>query len=117
VSETLAGWSLAQVEDDALLAAAELATNAVLHAGGDFTVGLSRREGAVRLMVGDRSDVPVHSDQLPFAGHGLPDGDTLGLRTGGRGLPIVATVADRWGCELTGVGKIVWADLGVPTDA
>jgi hypothetical protein len=32
----------------------------------------------------------------------------------GRGLTVVAALADRWGCERTGHNrKVVWAELGV----
>jgi hypothetical protein len=33
------------------------------------------------------------------------------LDLGGRGLAIVAEVADRWGCDTVAGGKVVWAEL------
>lgn len=34
----------------------------------------------------------------------------------GRGLRIVAALADRWGVEVDGLGQTVWAELSRPTD-
>ncbi|MEA3055230.1 MAG: hypothetical protein QOD30_662 [Actinomycetota bacterium] len=99
VAETLLGWSLDGLVHAAVLVVSELATNAVVHARSEFTVGLRRRDGVVRIEVGDRSPRP------PVSRDGAPDA------TGGRGVPIVDRFADRWGHDVVAAGKIVWFDL------
>jgi anti-sigma regulatory factor (Ser/Thr protein kinase) len=99
VTAQLEEWGYRQVIDDAVIAVSELAANAVLHAGSDFTVGLSRIGNRLRLTVTDPSTDP------PRLGHPGP------LALGGRGLPMVARLASAWGHEQTGGGKIVWVDL------
>jgi hypothetical protein len=33
---------------------------------------------------------------------------------GGRGLRIVAALAQRWGVDTTGTGKVIWFELDLP---
>ena len=99
VSATLRGWGLDELIDDGALMAAELATNAVVHAASDVTVSLSRCTDGVHLVVADSS-------------RALPSLRTGEWGRGGRGLQIVDAVADRWGYEPTSDGKDVWADIG-----
>ena len=89
---------------DALLVLGELVSNAVRHARTEFTVSVSFRAGTLRLEVFDR-------DTRPPSLLGL-DADS----TSGRGLHIVAGIADDWGWQTAqggdGVsGKTVWAEL------
>ncbi|HEV7861721.1 MAG TPA: MEDS domain-containing protein, partial [Acidimicrobiia bacterium] len=59
VTHTLVSWGHTDLVDDAAVVTTELATNAVLHAGTDFTVTVSRRpDGAIRVAVRDASLVP-----------------------------------------------------------
>ena len=109
VEATVADWKLDEVRDVAVLAAGELAANAVMHAGGDFTISLKRLPGRLRLMVGDTKPRRVTPLQPPkFA-------------VGGRGLSIVTALADAWGCDIRDTGKIIWADfrgsVSPPTEA
>jgi anti-sigma regulatory factor (Ser/Thr protein kinase) len=105
VAETLQRWGLVDLVDDATLIVSELATNAMMHAGSDFTVGLSRRGDAVRLAVADSSgDAPQKRDPAWMA-------------AGGRGLRVVAAIASRTGHDLVDGGKVVWADLAAGTAA
>jgi anti-sigma regulatory factor (Ser/Thr protein kinase) len=101
VSATLVSWGRPELVDDALVIASELATNAVLHAGGDFTVKVVRHaDGTVRVAVRDGSTVaPRARRAAPGAGSG-------------RGLALVSALAGRWGAHLTPEGKVVWAQLG-----
>lgn len=99
VEATVAAWNLDELRDAAVLAAGELAANAVMHAGGDFTISLKRLPGRLRLMVGDSTLRPVERREAPP------------MATSGRGLSIVAALADAWGCEVRDTGKIIWADF------
>lgn len=105
VADTLAAWGCADLLDDAALIVTELTTNAVLHAGGDFTVTLSRRpEGTIRIAVRDTS-----LRQPRVWPHGLEL-----LAGNGRGLALVDAFACGWGADLLSDGKVVWAELDGP---
>jgi anti-sigma regulatory factor (Ser/Thr protein kinase) len=92
-------WDREDLIDDAGLVCAELTTNAVLHAGSEFTVAVSRRGSAVRIAVRDASRRgPVMQHPEPTA-------------VSGRGLILVTRLAKRWGIDVLGAGKVVWADL------
>lgn len=99
VEATISDWGMDDLLDLAVIAAGELAANAAVHAGGDFTVGLLRLADRLRLMVGDPRPRSVTPKDPPA------------MATGGRGLPIVAAIADDWGCELQEDGKVIWADF------
>ncbi|MGH8966980.1 MAG: ATP-binding protein, partial [Actinomycetes bacterium] len=72
------------VTDDAVLLASELCENAVLHAGTGFTIELVVADGgAVTVTVTDQGTLAM---ELRRAGQ--PDG---------RGLALIAGVADAWG--------------------
>lgn len=105
VTDTLLGWNRPELVDDALLVVAELVSNAVLHARSDVTVGLSRREGRVRLEVGDSSIDPPRLRDVGSA------------TTTGRGLHLIGAIAERWGHSLVDGGKLVWVDLLVDDTA
>jgi len=84
---------------DTALIVSELATNAVLHARSPFTLEVRVDAEVVRIGVHDASPVsPQPRHQEPTA-------------QSGRGLCLVSTLADTWGTELHGDGKIVWAHL------
>src|SRR3954454_7412993 len=86
---------------DLTLVVSELATNAVVHARTPFMVGLRLGGGVARIEVADRA---------PY----LPAERSLALSTSnGRGLLIVATVADEWGVDWRDDIKTVWAELAV----
>jgi anti-sigma regulatory factor (Ser/Thr protein kinase) len=99
VVETLQGWGRHELVDDAGVVVTELATNAVLHTRRPFMVEVSALVGAVLILVHDTSPVPPV--QRPFEP----------MNQSGRGLSVVATLADRWGAELRPDGKAVWAEL------
>jgi anti-sigma regulatory factor (Ser/Thr protein kinase) len=90
--------------DDTLLVVGELASNAVRHAGTEFTASVLISDGIVRVEVFDR-------DTRPPALLGLDEDSTSG-----RGLHLVAAIATAWGWQTAeddaGVsGKLVWAEL------
>ena len=84
---------------DALVVVSELATNAVMHARSGFEVSLSSSAHVLRIVVRDASStLPVRR---------TPDR----AAEGGRGLTLIAAMAERWGTEITDSGKVVWAEL------
>ncbi|CAL9406534.1 ATP-binding protein [Streptomyces sp. enrichment culture] len=97
------------VSDTVALVVAELAANAVVHGcvpGRDFELRLAydRPAGLVRVEVSD-----THPDLPTTSGRPAEDAED------GRGLLLVAAVADRWGVEgRTGPGKTVWAECAAP---
>ncbi|MFI9061395.1 ATP-binding protein [Streptomyces sp. NPDC053429] len=92
--------------DAAELVVSELVTNALRHSGAprgrDIGVRLARREGRVRVEVSDAGAVVDLAPQTATAGDER-----------GRGLAIVAALAERWGCRPRphGIGKAVWAEV------
>ena len=93
-------WQLLDtVVDTATLLASELSTNALVHGRG--RVELRLRLTRDRLVV-ESVDGGQHMPRRRRAG----DDDE-----GGRGLQLVATLADRWGFRATDDGKVVWAEL------
>lgn len=103
----LASWALVPVTDTALLVLSELLTNAGRHArvspGREIETRFVRLPGGVRIEVHDASSArPAGREPA------LEDCD-------GRGLFLVAALADRWGsADRNGPGKAVWAECGLP---
>ncbi|MFF6999190.1 ATP-binding protein [Streptomyces sp. NPDC008313] len=98
-------WGHPELADDAALLVSELGGNAVLHGclrDRLFRVELALGERCVRIAVSDPKG--ELRPRLREAGS-----DEMF----GRGLLIVAGVADRWGVDELGVGKAVWCELGV----
>jgi hypothetical protein len=86
---------------DAQLVVSELATNAVVHAGTPFSVGVRYDGSAVRISVQDWSSTqPIMRESNPHA-------------LSGRGLRLIATVSRAWGIEYGPDGKTVWAELAL----
>ncbi|WP_328725924.1 ATP-binding protein [Streptomyces sp. NBC_00259] len=101
-SEALEAWGLGAVRDDVLLCVSELATNALVHGvppGRGYLLRLARYEEALRVEVHDSGDGCPRPRE--------PQGES------GRGLLLVATVADKWGVGERAPGKVVWCEFGV----
>jgi len=100
--EALDLWGLQAVGDEAAVVLSELATNAVLHAGTDFTVRLSPSgTQKLHLSVSDGSTLMPRWAQDPHA-------------IDGRGLRLIDALSTEWGVMLSGgKGKSVWALLTV----
>ncbi|MEU1090343.1 ATP-binding protein [Streptomyces sp. NPDC005892] len=99
----LAEWGYDELADDVALLVSELATNAVLHGGLQgrlFRVRLLITATALRVEVSD-----PRAERLPDTRKPV-DTDCYG-----RGLLIVAHIADTWGIEHRTVGKTVFAEL------
>ena len=90
-----------EVRFNVRLLVSELVANAVRHAGagGDGQIRVTARTGPQRV------HVEVSDDGEGFDWRSLPpNGD------GGRGLPLVAALADRWGLTFEG-GTTAWFEL------
>jgi anti-sigma regulatory factor (Ser/Thr protein kinase) len=99
VERTLESWDLPQVSWTAALVVSELAANAALHAGTDFTVRLAVAGDRVRLEVRDRSlSLPRQRRHSAEA-------------TTGRGLRLVADLSTDWGVLQGREGKTVWVEM------
>ncbi|MBW1595448.1 SpoIIE family protein phosphatase [Streptomyces sp. JJ38] len=108
VRDTLQGWGLADIVDDAVVLTSELVTNAVVHAGTSAEVVCLREDDGVRIEVVDR--YPEREVPIRDATQALPGPD----REGGRGLLLCAALATRWGVDYTASDKRVWFRLALP---
>ncbi|MFB4320611.1 ATP-binding protein [Actinomadura sp. 21ATH] len=96
-------WGAVALAGEGMLMASELVTNAVVHGGGTVSVWLGtgpsaggHGRGEVVCAVADPSAVPPRRRR---AGRGDENG---------RGLALVAGLADRCGWYRAGAGKVVW---------
>ncbi|WP_354380545.1 ATP-binding protein [Streptomyces sp. PvR034] len=100
--ERIASWGLATEGPD--LVVAELAANAVTHGrvpGRRFRLLLTLYGGVLRIEV-----VDTRGDRVPGLRDPGEDGEA------GRGLVLVAAIADRWGVDPGPPPcKVVWAEL------
>ncbi len=97
-------WGVASVADVAELLSSELVTNAVLHARSGIELEAARTGSALRVDVRDvgHGQVQPKAQQAPTEAEG------------GRGLSIVASLAESWGVEESLGGKSVWFTLSAP---
>ncbi len=96
---------LGSLLEDVQLVASELTTNAVVHAGTSFTVGLQARSDTVVLTVQDGSP-----SRPPSVVASVMD-------SSGRGLAIVALISHDWGLiEHREAGKSIWASFTIRVD-
>jgi anti-sigma regulatory factor (Ser/Thr protein kinase) len=112
----LAGEVDAALLADVVAVVAELVGNSIRHAtplpGGVVRVAWRHSRAAD----GDRVQVRVTDGGAGPVGHALPPRvrqvgpDSLD----GRGLAIVAALANRWGVDRDGLGQSVWAELSAP---
>ena len=93
VLEMLAPWRGQQLVADAALVVAELANNAVVHAGSEFGVTLVLSGHVLRISV---------DDALPL---GAPHGSRWLPARPDHGLGVVAAMSDRWGVEPVASGR------------
>jgi anti-sigma regulatory factor (Ser/Thr protein kinase) len=99
VTDALRRWGLdGALLDDAQLVLSELATNAVIHARSELSVGVSRTSSGVRVTVRDASQAQPTVRDEP-------------AKASGRGLRLVSALASSWGVEPAVEGKVVWAEL------
>lgn len=95
-------WGLREIVDEAQLCVSELVANVITHVGPGTPATLAVSMNGARLRI------EVH------------DPDTRALPTlmvadadaeCGRGMTLVAAVADRWGVHLQGNRKVTWCEL------
>ncbi|WP_329263609.1 ATP-binding protein [Streptomyces sp. NBC_01478] len=111
VRKRLAEYGLRDLVDIAELLVSELATNAVVHAGGRYRLTLSLGGGTLRCEVADERrhlPRPPHR-QAERDAHLDVDPDS----ENGRGLFLVDALAHRWGSRLVEEGKEVWFELEI----
>lgn len=126
----LTDWGLSALRDDASIVTSELVTNGIMHAKTSLLMGLCCDGGWLEVSVEDDSPWPVRqrphrhdvaADLVRLVqaeqhlGQQLDDRDArldvgvAGTVAGGRGLLLVEALADHWGVEPRGDGKVVWA--------
>jgi anti-anti-sigma factor len=100
VTEACARWDVPELIGPACTIVTELVNNVVVHARTPMEVVLRIGERYLHISVRDESA------QAPEA-----RGPASPTAPGGRGLMMVAAVAQRWGFTPAGAGKVVWATL------
>jgi anti-sigma regulatory factor (Ser/Thr protein kinase) len=103
VARALTGWGLDGEEVEvAVLLTSELVTNAIRHGTAPVRVRaeVGRRRLRIAVEDGSRGTVTPH--------------EAASTDLDGRGLHLVDTLADRWGCRPAYGGKRVWFELGHP---
>ncbi|MDT5013564.1 MAG: hypothetical protein QOH57_5181 [Mycobacterium sp.] len=99
VTGVLGSWRATEFVEDAALIVSELTANAIRHAASAFRVTAHRTDARVRIAVED-------------SGGGRPEPRAPGPHDPtGRGLALVARLANEWGWDPLPAGKSVWADL------
>ncbi|MEV0178589.1 SpoIIE family protein phosphatase [Streptomyces sp. NPDC050625] len=101
VVRQLADWNLEEAAFTTELILSELLTNAIRHATGPFQVRLLRDRMLI-CEVADTSSTSPHLRQADMTDEG------------GRGLFLVAQLAQRWGTRYTPRGKVIWAEQPMP---
>lgn len=111
VSTALAEDDRPAVRDTALLLVSELVGNAVRYGEEPITMDLSRGDEELTVGVSDAgAQLPTMPPPAPSAD--LPTEDLVDVSpeepVGGRGLRLIATLADAWAVEKRTRGKRVW---------
>jgi anti-sigma regulatory factor (Ser/Thr protein kinase) len=101
VSRSLTDWECDRLIETVTLLTSELVTNAIVHARGPVSVRMTVTERVLRVEVND------HSRQLPRRRSPGPDDEV------GRGMVVVEELAQQWGTEEAGDGKVVWFEVPV----
>lgn len=103
-TDQLAAWGLEDLSFVTELALSELVTNAIRYATGPISVRLLFD----RMLICEVFDASSTTPHLRYA-------ETTD--EGGRGLFLVAQLADRWGVRYTPAGKIIWTEQALPDDS
>lgn len=101
VNRRLAEWGLDELVFSTELILSELVTNAIRYGGETVHVRVLRD----RSLICEVFDSSSTSPHLRYAA--MTD-------EGGRGLFLVAQLAERWGTRYTPAGKVIWAEQPVP---
>ncbi|WP_164540391.1 SpoIIE family protein phosphatase [Streptomyces abyssomicinicus] len=100
----LAEWGLDDMAFSTELIVSELVTNAIRHAGGPIGLRLVKDDRLV-CEVSDPSQAQPHLRRARTSDEG------------GRGLFLIAQLADRWGSRYTTGGKTIWTEQSYPSGA
>ncbi|MFJ1656542.1 SpoIIE family protein phosphatase [Streptomyces sp. NPDC088337] len=103
VSDRLSQWGLDELAFTTELIVSELVTNAIRHARGPIALRLIH-ESTLICEVSDGGHTSPHLRRARSTDEG------------GRGLFLVAQLAQRWGTRYTGSGKTIWAEQPLPSD-
>ncbi|MEU6525775.1 SpoIIE family protein phosphatase [Streptomyces sp. NPDC046924] len=101
VTRKLAEWGLEDLSFSTELILSELVTNAIRYGGGPIEVRMLRD----RQLICEVFDSSSTSPHLRYA--------TM-TDEGGRGLFLVAQLAERWGTRYLPTGKVIWAEQLIP---
>ncbi|MEV5437453.1 SpoIIE family protein phosphatase [Streptomyces sp. NPDC052682] len=99
--EQLAAWGLAELDFATELIVSELVTNAIRYGDPPIQLRLIRADALI-CEVSDGSNTAPHLRRARV------------YDEGGRGLLLVAQVAERWGSRQTSAGKTIWAEQPLP---
>jgi PAS domain S-box-containing protein len=102
-AEQLDAWGLAELEFATELIVSELVTNAIRYGHEPVQLRLIRADTLI-CEVSDGSSTAPHLRRARI------------YDEGGRGLLLVAHVAERWGSRQTSVGKTIWAEQPLPDE-
>ncbi|GAA1892957.1 hypothetical protein GCM10009753_22040 [Streptantibioticus ferralitis] len=102
VARRLADWGLEELTFNTELIVSELVTNAIRHATGPIQVRLIRDQTLI-------CEVSDTGHTSPHLRHAANDDE------GGRGLFIIAQIADQWGTRYTPTGKTIWGEQALPS--
>ncbi len=100
IGRQLARWDLDELVFSTELILSELVTNAIRYATGPIRVRLLRD----RTLICEVSDGSSTSPHMTYA---------AATDEGGRGLFLVAQLAERWGTRYLATGKIIWAEQAI----
>jgi hypothetical protein len=108
VKEACEEWGVRRLSRLGQLIVSELVTNGVVHARTELqvTVRFSGRTLSLAVRDGDPRLLHPAGEGTGADGHGY-----------GRGLLIVDSMADSWGCTSTADGKVTWATIDLPDSA
>ncbi|MEU0036178.1 SpoIIE family protein phosphatase [Streptomyces sp. NPDC006333] len=101
VSSRLAGWDLEEMAFTTELVISELVTNAIRYGSEPVQLRLIREDTLI-CEVSDGSNTAPHLRRARM------------FDEGGRGLFIVAQLAEHWGTRQRSDGKTIWAELALP---
>lgn len=105
VALILAEWGVTKRAEDVLIACSELLTNALRYGQTPLlTVNLVERDGCLRVSVPDCNPFP------PYPATADRDDED------GRGVYLLAVLADAWGFRAHGTGKDVFAEFRTDGD-
>jgi anti-sigma regulatory factor (Ser/Thr protein kinase) len=106
IAQACRGWGVTRLQALAQLLGSELITNAVVHARTPMQVTVRYAEPVLQVSVRDGD--PRLVERPPTGPQALPLADL------GRGMLLLETLADDWGCVPAGDGKVVWACVAPP---